>query len=80
MKWGNPVWVGQSNAICLMLYADHINVGFFRGAELSTRHVMLEGTGKGMRHVRVRDLKGAKDPALAAVIRDAVALDATLPP
>jgi hypothetical protein len=79
VKWGNPVWVGRSNAVCLMLYADHINLGFFRGAELSIRHPILEGTGLGMRHVRVRDLKAAKDPAIARLIRDAVALDATQP-
>jgi len=79
VKWGNPVWVGRSNAVCLMLYADHVNLGFFRGAELSRQHPILEGTGVGMRHIRIRDMKAVKDPALARLIRDAVALDASQP-
>ena len=31
-----------------------INVGFFRGAELPDPHGLLEGTGKFMRHVKLR--------------------------
>jgi hypothetical protein len=79
VKWGNPVWVGQANAICLMLYADHLNLGFFRGAELVVDHPFLEGTGNGMRHVRIRDVKTARSPAIARVIRAAAALDGSPP-
>jgi len=35
-------------------FKDHINVGFFRGAELPDPHGLLEGAGKSMRHVKVR--------------------------
>ena len=32
----------------------HVNVGFFRGAELADPVDLLEGTGKYMRHVKLR--------------------------
>jgi hypothetical protein len=35
-------------------FKAHVNVGFFRGAELSDPDCLLEGTGKFMRHVKLR--------------------------
>ena len=35
-------------------FTSHVNVGFFLGAELSDPSRLLEGTGKFMRHVKLR--------------------------
>lgn len=35
-------------------YADHINVGFFFGSALAAPPGLLEGSGRYMRHVKVR--------------------------
>ena len=35
-------------------FKAHVNVGFFRGAELVDPARLLEGTGKSMRHVKLR--------------------------
>jgi hypothetical protein len=35
-------------------FKAHVNVGFFRGAELADPAGLLEGTGKYMRHVKLR--------------------------
>ena len=35
-------------------FKAHVNVGFFRGAELADPTGLLEGTGKFMRHVKLR--------------------------
>ena len=35
-------------------FKAHVNVGFFRGAEISDPEGLLEGTGKFMRHVKLR--------------------------
>jgi len=35
-------------------FKAHVNVGFFRGAELADPDGLLEGTGKFMRHVKLR--------------------------
>ena len=34
-------------------FKSHVNVGFFRGAEISDPKGLLEGTGKYMRHVKI---------------------------
>jgi hypothetical protein len=34
-------------------FKAHVNVGFFRGAEISDPHGLLEGNGKFMRHVKL---------------------------
>ena len=36
------------------VYSQHVNVGFFYGAELPDESGILEGTGKNMRHVKLR--------------------------
>jgi hypothetical protein len=38
----------------VVAYKDHVNVGFFAGASLSDPDGLLEGTGKRMRHVKLR--------------------------
>lgn len=35
-------------------FTAHVNVGFFRGAEIADPSGLLEGTGKFMRHVKLR--------------------------
>jgi hypothetical protein len=35
-------------------FTAHVNVGFFRGAQLADPDRLLEGTGKFMRHVKLR--------------------------
>ena len=35
-------------------FKAHVNVGFFRGAEMADPERLLEGTGKFMRHVKLR--------------------------
>ncbi len=62
-----------------MLYADHINLGFFRGAELLSRFPVLEGTGKGLRHVKVHTIAEARRPVIRRVVRAAALLDRTGP-
>lgn len=56
-------------------FKAHVNVGFFRGAELYDPEGLLEGTGKLMRHVKLRpgdDPTGDVDArALARLIRTA---------
>src|SRR5579875_332133 len=36
------------------VFRSHVNVGFFRGASLADPAHLLEGTGKSMRHVKLR--------------------------
>src|SRR5690606_15345295 len=50
------------------VFRAHVNVGFFRGAELPDPQRLLEGTGKRMRHVKLRPEHGIDEEALTALI------------
>jgi hypothetical protein len=46
-------------------------VGFFRGAEIPDPHGLLEGTGKFMRHVKLRPERDVDAVALKELIETA---------
>jgi hypothetical protein len=52
-------------------FKAHVNVGFFRGAELADPQHLLEGTGRVMRHVKLRPGEDVDADALSALIRSA---------
>lgn len=52
-------------------FSAHINVGFFQGATLTDPAGLLEGTGKRMRHVKVRWGQAVDAAALNALIEAA---------
>jgi hypothetical protein len=52
-------------------FRAHVNVGFFRGAELPDPDSLLEGTGKFMRHVKLRPGGDVHTTALLTLINTA---------
>jgi hypothetical protein len=52
-------------------FTTHVNVGFFRGAELADPEGLLEGTGKFMRHVKLRPGDHIDTTALTKLIETA---------
>jgi hypothetical protein len=49
-------------------FKAHVNVGFFRGAEMANPEGILQGTGKFMRHVKLRPGTSTDTAALSALI------------
>jgi len=49
-------------------FKDHVNVGFFCGVGLADPDGLLEGTGKFMRHVKLRPGQQVNDAALRKLI------------
>lgn len=54
-------------------FTAHVNVGFFRGAGLPDPDGLLEGTGRFMRHVRIRPGSAVDSVALTKLIHAAYA-------
>ena len=54
-------------------FTAHVNVGFFRGAELEDSGGLLEGAGKYMRHVKLRPGVAVDAAALHDLIEAAYA-------
>ncbi len=54
-------------------FKAHVNVGFFRGAELADPNGLLQGAGKFMRHVKLRPGHEVDAGALKKLIETAYA-------
>jgi hypothetical protein len=57
----------------VMPHAQHVKLGFYEGAHLLDPARLLEGTGKGLRHVKVRSLADVHRPELRGLIEGALA-------
>jgi hypothetical protein len=66
---GHPTaCVGDAAFGYVNAFTAHVNVGFFRGAQLPDPKGLLEGTGRFMRHVKIRPDAGIDDAALKTLI------------
>lgn len=75
LKWGQPTYAGQGNVCYVAVGRDHVKLGFFHGAHLPDPEGLLEGTGKAMRHVKVRSLSERERAALRDLVRHAAVQD-----
>src|SRR5260370_33795642 len=63
------------DGICYVaLSRDHVNLGFYRGTDLSDSQRTLEGTGKRMRHVKIWSISDLERPAIRSYIQEACEL------
>lgn len=56
-KWSRPVFGLSGDIAYLQANKNHVNLGFYKGAEkLRDPNKLLEGTGKTMRHIKLRNV------------------------
>jgi hypothetical protein len=65
------VCVGDAPFGYVNVFTSHVNVGFFQGASLPDPARLLQGTGKFMRHVKLRPGLVANAAALGRLIETA---------
>jgi hypothetical protein len=75
--WSNT-WYGWSEKTSDAVFSisplkAHVQLYFLRGTELSDPDGLLEGTGKKLRHVNVRDAAYLKSPSLRRLMKRAIA-------
>jgi len=63
--------VGDAAFAYVGAFKAHVNIGFFRGAEIADPKVLLEGTGKFMRHVKLSTGRNVDAEALSKLIHTA---------
>jgi len=56
----------------ILPHKNWVNLGFYQGADLADPAGLLEGTGARMRHVKIRSVDDANQPAVQALIRQAL--------
>ena len=71
---GHPTaCVGDAAFAYVDTFTAHVNVGFFFGAQLPDPKNLLEGSGKAMRHVKIRPGAALDAEALSKLVRVAYA-------
>ena len=50
-------------------FKKHVNLGFYYGVELPDPQGLLEGTGKNLRHIKVKNLEEVEQPALRDILQ-----------
>ena len=73
IKWGNITYIlGENNLSWILIYSDHVDYGFFKGAELNSQS--LEGTGKELRHIRISTDKSLDEKEILRLLKEAAKL------
>lgn len=55
VRWGNLVYQHEGlNAVAIVPHRSHVNLQLFKGAAVSPMYPQLEGSGKGVRHWKLR--------------------------
>lgn len=60
--------VGEAAFGYVNVFTSHVNVGFFQGTELADPAGLLEGAGKFMRHVKIRNVGNVDSKSLTKLI------------
>jgi hypothetical protein len=69
---GRPVaCLGDAPFGYVNVFTSHVNVGFFHGAALPDPARLLQGSGKSMRHVKLRSETATNARALSSLIEAA---------
>jgi hypothetical protein len=72
VKWGNGCWLAGTEPVAFV-YADAacVQFGFLTGSSLVDPSGLLEGTGRYVRHIKVRKASDIDRSAFGALLRQA---------
>jgi hypothetical protein len=75
VRWGNIVYQHEgTNALAIVPHKSHVNLQLFRGAAVAPMYPQLEGSGKGVRHLKLRTAEAVNADLIARIT--AAAIDA----
>jgi len=78
--WKIPSFDSNGPLCCFMVGKEHVTFAFMRGAALPDPGNLLEGTGKGVRHVKLRSVTDVKKPGVKKLVMAAAKLNKEDPP
>jgi hypothetical protein len=73
IKWGNLMFMHRGvHAVAVVMHKDHANLQVFNGALLAPAFPALEGTGKSLRHLKVRYSQAFDAALVTSLVRACV--------
>ena len=72
IKWGMPSYNQGGNVCYLQPSKKHVNLGFYNGAKLKDENNLLEGSGKQMRHIRIKKIDDIDPEKVIGLIQEAI--------
>ena len=73
--WNIPSFDSNGPLCCFMAGKEHVTFAFLRGAKLPDPQKLLEGTGKGVRHVKLRSVAHVKRDGVKKLVAEAAKLN-----
>lgn len=76
-KWSMPNYSYNGLVCYLQTSKKHVSLGFHKGNELQEKDTkqLLQGTGKTMRHIRIKKMEEIQPKVFTSLIEEAVALN-----
>jgi len=75
IKWSQPVFDHNGPFAYIRAFGKHVNVGFWRGADLSDPKGALSGSGSKMRHIKLASAADLDAKILKAFVKQATKLN-----
>jgi hypothetical protein len=75
VKWGNLCFADRRAFLAIIGHRTHVNLQFWEGVAVDPEGRLLEGTGKALRHFKMRCVEDARRPDLMALVAKARELD-----
>jgi hypothetical protein len=74
MRWSQVGYLVSKKDVCgIYPSSGHVNLSFWQGSALSDPKGLLEGTGKGMRHIKVFKVEDVGEETVKAYVTEAIA-------
>jgi hypothetical protein len=77
--WGVPVFELNGTLCFMMVGKNHVSLGFAQGTSLPDPARLLEGTGKNIRHVKLKATEQVGNPHLQNLLIEAAVVNVKTP-
>jgi hypothetical protein len=77
--WGIPTFETKNPFCFYMVGKNHVTFGFHHGTSLEDSEGLLEGTGKNIRHVKLRKVEDLERKGLKGLVQAAARLEGKAP-
>jgi hypothetical protein len=79
IKWSQPVFWDDNGPYCFIkAHKEHVNIGFWRGADMKDPKGLLEGTGAKMRHIKIKSTNDIDKKAITDFVKQGLKLNKEL--